>query len=121
MNHFVLPNDPKQSRDPRYGNVAMAQLLAAFRKFGCHPCDLQAKVFGGADVLPTMYGNSVGDNNIRFALDLLHEEGIPVVAQRTGGHLGRKIVFNTAMGEVLVRVLTQTLTVTGPGRVRRAV
>jgi chemotaxis receptor (MCP) glutamine deamidase CheD len=43
------------------------------------------------------------------------------VAQRTGGHLGRKIVFNTAMGEVLVRVLTQTLTVTGPGRVRRAV
>ncbi len=121
MNHFVLPNDPNRgSSDPRYGNVAMAQLLAAFRKFGCRPVDLQAKVFGGADVLPTMSGHSVGSNNIRFALDLLGEQGIPVMAQRTGGTLGRKLIFNTATGEVLVRALTQTLSITRPGRSRQS-
>jgi len=120
MNHFVLPNDPKRgSADPRYGNVAMEQLLAALGKCGSRPTDLQAKVFGGADVLPTMSGNSVGGNNIRFALDLLSQERIPVVAQRTGGTLGRKLIFNTSLGEVLVRALTQTLSVTRPGRPRQ--
>jgi chemotaxis protein CheD len=109
MNHFVLPNDRNRGDDPRYGDVAIAQLLAAFGKHGCRRTDLQAKVFGGADVLPTMSGHSVGSNNIRFALDVLEHERIPVVAQRTGGTLGRKIIFHTALGEVLVGALTQTL------------
>jgi chemotaxis protein CheD len=117
MNHFVLPNDRSLGEtngrgDARYGNVAMAQMLAAFRRCGSWPTDLQAKVFGGADVLPTISGSSVGGNNIRFALEFLGQEGIPVVAQRTGGNLGRKIIFDTAMGDVLVRALTQTLMVT---------
>jgi chemotaxis protein CheD len=104
MNHFVLPGDPRGQHSARYGDVAMEQLEAGLRELGCR--DLQAKVFGGANVLRFSGGKSVGTSNITFALDRLRQHRIPIVAQRTGGALGQQIRFHVATGEVFVRYIT---------------
>jgi chemotaxis protein CheD len=112
MNHFVLPHAPEEPRisvpaSPRYGDVAMADLVNRLLDLGCHPRDLQAKLFGGAAVLVGTRGESVGDCNVRLALDWLLEARIPITARRTGGIVGQQIRFHTGNGEVLVRSLSR--------------
>jgi chemotaxis protein CheD len=66
---------------------------------------LQAKVYGGADVLTSGSQPSVGTANIALALERLRHFGIPVTARRTRGKRGRLIGFHTGTGEVLVRAI----------------
>jgi chemotaxis protein CheD len=105
MNHFVLPNDPRGERNARYGDFAIDQLVDGLLRLGCRTADLQAKVFGGAAVLPFAGGESVGSSNVRLALERLRHHRIPVTAQRTGGTLGQQIRFHTTTGEVFFRHL----------------
>jgi chemotaxis protein CheD len=112
MNHFVLPNDPRGEKNARYGDFAIDQLVEGLLRLGCRNADLQAKVFGGAAVLPFAGGESVGSSNVRLALERLRFHRIPITAQRTGGTIGHQIRFNTRTGEVFFRRLrggTQTL------------
>jgi chemotaxis protein CheD len=105
MNHFVLPNDPKHERNPRYGDVAIDELIAGLRHLGSRVTDLQAKVFGGAAVLPVGGAQSVGTSNVLLALERLSYERIPVTGRRTGGTLGQQIRFHTRTGDVFFRYL----------------
>jgi chemotaxis protein CheD len=103
MNHFVLSKEPKGGESLRYGDVATEHLVKRLTRLGSRIEDLQAKVCGGAAVLAIGDAPSVGDTNVRQALEQLRANGIPVTAQRTGGGLGMMIKFNTVTGEVLVR------------------
>lgn len=104
MNHFVLPTDQGRDGSARYGDVAINELQAGLLRLGSPLAGLQAKLFGGAAVLPYA-GYSVGLQNVTFALKRLSRDGIPVIAQRTGGALGQQIKFNTRTGDVFVRYL----------------
>jgi chemotaxis protein CheD len=106
MNHFVLPCDPRSENNPRYGDVAIDRLVGGLLHLGCRNADLQAKVFGGAAVLPYGNGETVGASNVRLALERLRDHRIPVVVQRTGGTLGQQIRFHTVTGEVFFRHLS---------------
>ena len=44
----------------------------------------------------------------RLLAKQLKELGIAIVASDTGGHLGRKIIFNTGTGKIRVRLLRKT-------------
>ena len=66
---------------------------------------LIAKVFGGAGVLIDMVQFNIGLRNIEIAKKMLSEVSIPIIASHTGGNSGRKIIFNTATGEVLMQLL----------------
>ena len=104
MNHFVLPTCRDDDRTPRYGDIAIDRLLEAMARFGAHRQETIAKVFGGANVLP--YGenrDTVGERNVRIALERLRHHGIPVVARRTGGDSGLLIKFETHTGVAWVR------------------
>lgn len=105
MNHFVLPNDRNGERSTRYGDVAIDELEAGLLRLGCRLSDLQAKVFGGAAVLPFGGGQTVGQNNVQLALDRLRHDHIRVTAQRTGGTLGQQVRFHTRTGEAFVRYI----------------
>lgn len=105
MNHFVLPRDPRGENNPRYGDVAIDELEAGLLWLGCQAGDLQAKVFGGANVLAAGGGESVGSSNVRLALGRLHDRGIRVAVRRTGGTSGQQIRFNTGTGEVMFRYI----------------
>jgi chemotaxis protein CheD len=105
MNHFVLPTDRNGEKSTRYGDVAIDELQAGLMRLGCRIQDLQAKVFGGAAVLPFGGGQTVGQNNVQLALERLRRDHIRITAQRTGGTLGQQVRFHTRTGEAFVRYI----------------
>ncbi|HEX3994552.1 MAG TPA: chemotaxis protein CheD [Acetobacteraceae bacterium] len=105
MNHFVLPTDRNGEKSTRYGDVAIDELQAGLMRLGSRLPDLQAKVFGGAAVLPFGGGQTVGQNNVQLALERLRRDHIRITAQRTGGTLGQQVRFHTRTGEAFVRYL----------------
>ena len=111
MNHYMLPLwNGEGLPSPKYGNIAIPNLMERMIDSGCKKADLCAKVFGGAEMLsPTRHGeSSVGAQNIMLAEDLLSGECIPIVSIDVGGNQGRRIQFNTSTGLVMLKRLTQS-------------
>ncbi len=108
INHFMLPlwnGDGLPS--PKYGNIAIPKLIEKMILNGCRRNNLVAKIFGGASVLNSSSGlMGVGERNISLAKDMLKMEGIQIVAASLGENYGRKIIFNTLTGEVLMKKVT---------------
>jgi two-component system chemotaxis response regulator CheB len=104
MNHYLLPevlNNEKPS--PRYGVFAIPELIREMEKKGADIYQLQAKVFGGGNVLvDNKIGHSIGQRNIQIAEKMLKEHGIWIVRKDVAGERGRKITFDTTTFEVLV-------------------
>jgi len=107
MNHFMLPegNVGPVSAPARYGVYAMEVLLNALLKHGAKRSRLQAKVFGGGNVLKAFTVNNVGDQNVRFVREYLSREGIPVVGEDLLGSQPRKVGFYPKSGRALVKRL----------------
>jgi len=105
INHYLLPLwNGEGLPTPRYGNIAIDALLERMLTLGAARSGLQAKVFGGAAMWENSNGLlAVGERNIALARRQLERQGIPVVAADVGGDSGRKIIFETATGSVLLR------------------
>ncbi len=89
---------------PKYGNVAIPKLIEKMATLGIKREHLRAKIFGGSSLLQNSSGLLVvGERNIMLAEELLKEEKIPIVSRDVGGSFGRKLMFSTESGEVLVR------------------
>lgn len=104
INHYMLPLwNGEGLPTPKYGNIAIERLVKKMLEFGLREEKLVAKIFGGANVLaagPGIY--SVGERNILLARQLLREHDIRVISEDVGGIRGRKVIFNTMSGEILV-------------------
>lgn len=101
MNHFLLPASREgQAASLRFADEATKVLLDQLHALGCRAPNLRAKIFGGAALfqLRDRYAASLGAKNVAAALDLMKRAGIPVIAQETGGAMGRKVIFNTDDG-----------------------
>jgi chemotaxis protein CheD len=99
-NHFLLPHDDTSEVNTKFGNKANQQLLQEILAAGADATRLRAKIFGGSEP-PTTFSSSsgtLGDRNVRVALQFLLSEGIRVAGQDTGGVNARKIVFHTDDG-----------------------
>ncbi len=110
INHFMLPDDRRDednrfSRSMRYGDYAMEILINQLLKLGARRSNLEAKVFGGGNVLPGFKNHVVGDRNAHFVLEYLATEGIPVMAKDLLGNHPRKVYFFSTTGRVLVKKL----------------
>jgi chemotaxis protein CheD len=106
MNHFLLPDSAGNARPTaRFGDIAMAQLLAEVLQAGARRAGLAARVYGGACVLAAFRGpgDHLGDRNVVTALRYLEDERIPVLERETGGRRGRRIVFHTWDGAAEAR------------------
>ncbi|MFC7301808.1 chemoreceptor glutamine deamidase CheD [Cognatiluteimonas weifangensis] len=111
MNHFMLPDTGGASRfadgSARYGAHAMELLINDLLKRGARRARLQAKAFGGGNVLRGMQ-DPIGSRNARFVVDYLAAERIPLLAQDLGDIHPRKIAFFPQTGRALVRRLPAT-------------
>jgi chemotaxis protein CheD len=110
MNHFVFPGrgDATQ-RGPRFGSDAVAGLLERMLGAGAEPSRTVAKVFGGARIPEVRADHlSISSENVRVALDLLGAAGVHVAASDLGGHRGRKVLFDTATGDVWMKYLVES-------------
>ena len=109
MNHFLLPVNKDSSGNAtdsaRYGVYAMEVLINHMIKLGVPKKRLEAKVFGGGNVLKQLTGSNVGEQNAAFILDYLKTENISIRAQDLLGEFPRKIYFFPLTGEVKVRKL----------------
>ena len=109
MNHFMLPGGHGDDGKPaRYGVNAMELLINDLLKRGARRQRLQAKVFGGGNVLSGFHSDPIGTRNARFVLDYLGAEGIPVLAQDLGDNQARKVGFFPRTGRTLVKRLPAT-------------
>lgn len=92
MNHFLLPEgsgDDKNAR--RFGVNAMEVLINGLLKQGAQRTRLEAKLFGGANVLAQL--SDVGSRNAEFAKKYLNDEGIRLIGGDVGGISPRRIQF----------------------------
>jgi chemotaxis protein CheD len=110
MNHFMLPDGGADDDDPAslsalYGTNAMEILINHITKMGARRSNLEAKVFGGGNVLPGMVEANVGERNAEFVLEFLEIEGIPVVAQDLVDIYPRRVYYFPNTGKVLVKKL----------------
>ncbi|MFQ5566075.1 MAG: chemotaxis protein CheD [Paracoccaceae bacterium] len=119
LNHFLLPDEGSAAAPAadaaRYGAQAMEMLIAEIVRRGGERSRLQAKLFGGAEVMALPSASPVGKSNREFARGFLRREGIPVTAADLGGTRARRVFFKPAADRVLVQMLDHT----GADRVRR--
>lgn len=107
MNHFMLPEGGPGDTSSRYGAHAMELLINDLLKGGARRARLQAKVFGGGNVMRG-FQDPIGTRNANFVLDYLEAERIPVAAQDLGDIFPRKVCFFVQTGRTLVRRLPAT-------------
>ncbi len=77
MNHFMLPDGDMADASGRYGSYAMEVLINEMLKLGARRETMQAKIFGGAQVMHNFTTMNVGERNTNFVLNYLHTERIP--------------------------------------------
>ena len=105
LNHFLLPKSSDGSGSgTRYGVHAMEMLINQILKSGGERSRLQAKLFGGANILSLSSATPIGEKNQEFALDFMRREGIPVIASDLGGSASRRVFFKPTLNKVLVAV-----------------
>jgi chemotaxis protein CheD len=113
MNHFMLPDGAKSDKDNpvsesmRYGTYAMEVLINQLLRNGAKRENLEAKIFGGGNVLRSFTTNNVGDRNASFVKKYLKEEGIRVTGEDLLDIYPRKVYFFPKTGKVLVKKLKQ--------------
>jgi chemotaxis protein CheD len=107
--HFMLASwDGTGKASPRYGDVAINDLLEQLELRGATLKDLQASLFGGSSMFAALQredGDDIGSRNVRMALGILEKRGIRIIAKHTGGHSGRKVHMQTDTGHIAVSLI----------------
>lgn len=105
MNHYLLPLwNGEGLPTPKYGNIAIDKLIDKVSTISEPGDKLIAKVFGGASMWEKTEGLlAIGQRNIEYAIETLALHKIPIVSSDLGGYHGRKVIFNTGDGSVLMR------------------
>ena len=66
MNHFMLPDGDSSDSSGRYGSYAMELLINEMIKLGARRETMQAKIFGGGQVMANFTTMNVGERNTEF-------------------------------------------------------
>jgi chemotaxis protein CheD len=105
MNHYMLPFETgRTSGSPRFGDVAIHQLVEKLMSLGSRLSSLEAALVGGACVMDAFRrdGDHIGARNADLAERILPMHGIRVTRRELGGNRGRKLVFETGTGGLKV-------------------
>jgi chemotaxis protein CheD len=108
VNHYLLPIPVGEGTpDNRFGLIAIPALVSGLTRHGATAATLRAAIVGGGHPAGAVASTHIGDLNAALADTLLGQCGILVVTRHTGGGFGRKLLFNTGTGELIVRRLGQ--------------
>jgi chemotaxis protein CheD len=92
----------------KYVQCSVLRLIERFEQLGLSHGEIEARVFGGSDVLSTdgkVRLIELGRRNVEAACQSLSGNGVRLLARRAGGKFARKLYFFTHTGEVLVKRL----------------
>lgn len=105
MNHFMLPDGDSLDASGRYGSYAMELLINEMLKLGARRETMQAKIFGGAQVMHNFTTMNVGERNTNFVVNYLRAERIPVISEDVLDIYPRKVCYFPATGKAMVKRL----------------
>ncbi len=114
--HSLLPECGKRERCSgecgegfKYVACSIRQMVAVFDRHGVKRGEIEVKCFGGADMFARKAAQpdivSVGRQNILMAEKIIAGEGLVLLARDVGGFRGRKVLFYTHTGEILLKRL----------------
>ena len=110
MNHYLLATNPNNDADKgRFGDSSIKTIIDLMRRLDAGG-SMKAKIYGGGAVVGHLgaSGSDIGRKNIEMARSALKKAGIPIVDEDVGGTSGRRIYFDTAKGEVVVKTIQKT-------------
>ena len=82
-----------------HAGVALKAMYALLQARGIAPALCEAYVYGGGNMFPALFkGSHVGDNNARWALAALADDGIPVLLHDVGGSAYRRLGWTVGSG-----------------------
>lgn len=91
----------------KFVSCVVPEMFDRMLRFGVQPLELEVKLFGGAAMIGNRNGKAqndpVGKQNIDAVFSALTRYGISLHTIEVGGKFGRKLIFNTATGEVLMK------------------
>lgn len=109
MNHLLLAGE-RIGTSAGYDMAGVAEmecLINSIIKLGGRREKLQAKVFGGAQMIEGI--GKIGETNSQFAFDYLKQENIPCLNSSVGGKSARALRFWACTGRVSLRVVNQAV------------
>ncbi len=101
MNHYLHAKPFGGNRTAQFGNISITHMIKLMLKMGSDKTNLKSHVLGGAQN-PEMGSSIIGKENIKIAEKVLKDNYIDIVTFDTGGSMGRKVVFDTETGEIVV-------------------
>ena len=109
--HIMLPDSTKiknNSNRYKFADSAIDELIREVVAHGAARSRIKAKIVGGASMFAFQSQNEemqIGKANVDAVKIKLKKEGIPLVAEDTGGSRGRTIVFYPQTGRIHIRVV----------------
>lgn len=106
--HVMLPSASGMDNciPAKYADTALPWLMEQVCQAGGLPSRVQAKMAGGAQMF-AFAGKSdimrVGPRNVEAVKEALGAMGVPVIAEDTGGNVGRTIEFDGTTGTLSIR------------------
>lgn len=103
MGHYIRPRRERGASTTHFAAPAIVSLVEMMTEPGAEPPALEAHIYGGAVGAEAGAQDAwISSENVKVAEELLSKLGIPITGKDVGGARGRKILFNTGTGEVVV-------------------
>ena len=109
--HIMLPrsSDAKDKSNPaKFADTCIELRLREMETKGSLRRNIKAKIFGGANMFPSVQSATlmnVGERNAQAVKEELEKRKIKLVAEDLGGNSGRTIYFDTQDGSVRVKTI----------------
>lgn len=117
MIHVMLPDSTLGKVDSlnvaKFADTGIDALIQLLKVEGVQQFRLKAKIAGGAQMFKFTSDKDsmrIGPRNVEAVKAQLLKNGIPIVAEDTGGSSGRTIEFNPATSKLNIRTVNQGVT-----------
>ena len=106
--NFLYPKPaPAEPSNAYYGTAAITALVRNLLETGAKTMNMESQIFGGAASEESPDSRDIGEENIQIARKMLNYYKIKIVSESVGGSKGKKLIFKTNNGEVLLYKSTQ--------------
>jgi len=112
MVHVMLPDSKaikENSNKAKFADTGIEELLDMVIKAGADRKKLVAKIAGGAQMFAFSGGtnefNKIGERNAKAVKEMLGGYNIPILAEETGGNIGRTIIFDSVTGDLTIKAV----------------
>ena len=110
LTHVLLPDSTVAKQGSlnayKYADTAIPILVEKLLAVGARKFGLKAKLAGGSEMFKFTSGSDImriGPRNVEAVLKELKKLHIPVIAQDTGGNIGRTIEFDPTSDKLKIR------------------